>query len=108
MSFIRQLVVLYFISSCSGLCAEEIHVCGEPAAIDLVTELMYTTGEEVEVSFLIPEIVDQVLLGGNREMFRVLWGSLTKVILGGIPGEMFLNSCQPEETLQSLWFALFV
>ncbi|XP_065699996.1 ATP-dependent RNA helicase SUPV3L1, mitochondrial isoform X1 [Patagioenas fasciata] len=32
-----------------GLCAEEIHVCGEPAAIDLVTELMYTTGEEVEV-----------------------------------------------------------
>jgi len=42
-----------FIGSCSGLCAEEIHVCGEAAAIDLVTELMYTTGEEVEVSFLI-------------------------------------------------------
>ena len=33
-----------------GLCAEEIHVCGEPAAINFVTELMYTTGEEVEVS----------------------------------------------------------
>lgn len=33
----------------SGLCAEEIHVCGEPAAIDFVRELMYTTGEEVEV-----------------------------------------------------------
>ncbi|XP_061491182.1 ATP-dependent RNA helicase SUPV3L1, mitochondrial [Rhineura floridana] len=32
-----------------GLCAEEIHVCGEAAAIDFVTELMYTTGEEVEV-----------------------------------------------------------
>ncbi|OXB63881.1 hypothetical protein ASZ78_004176 [Callipepla squamata] len=32
-----------------GLCAEEIHVCGEGAAVDLVTELMYTTGEEVEV-----------------------------------------------------------
>uniref|UniRef100_A0A8C8AFK9 ATP-dependent RNA helicase SUPV3L1, mitochondrial n=1 Tax=Otus sunia TaxID=257818 RepID=A0A8C8AFK9_9STRI len=32
-----------------GLCAEEIHICGEAAAIDLVTELMYTTGEEVEV-----------------------------------------------------------
>uniref|UniRef100_A0A8B9R6F5 ATP-dependent RNA helicase SUPV3L1, mitochondrial n=1 Tax=Anas platyrhynchos TaxID=8839 RepID=A0A8B9R6F5_ANAPL len=32
-----------------GLSAEEIHVCGEAAAIDLVTELMYTTGEEVEV-----------------------------------------------------------
>ncbi|XP_064789879.1 ATP-dependent RNA helicase SUPV3L1, mitochondrial isoform X1 [Oncorhynchus masou masou] len=32
-----------------GLCADEIHVCGEPAAINFVTELMYTTGEEVEV-----------------------------------------------------------
>ncbi|XP_073690088.1 ATP-dependent RNA helicase SUPV3L1, mitochondrial [Garra rufa] len=32
-----------------GLCAEEIHVCGEAAAVDFVTELMYTTGEEVEV-----------------------------------------------------------
>ncbi|XP_049646442.1 ATP-dependent RNA helicase SUPV3L1, mitochondrial [Suncus etruscus] len=32
-----------------GLCAEEVHLCGEFAAIDLVTELMYTTGEEVEV-----------------------------------------------------------
>ncbi|VFV23270.1 atp-dependent rna helicase [Lynx pardinus] len=32
-----------------GLCAEEVHLCGESAAIDLVTELMYTTGEEVEV-----------------------------------------------------------
>ncbi|XP_072321212.1 ATP-dependent RNA helicase SUPV3L1, mitochondrial [Eucyclogobius newberryi] len=32
-----------------GLCAEEIHVCGETAAIDFVRELMYTTGEEVEV-----------------------------------------------------------
>uniref|UniRef100_A0A8C1IXL9 ATP-dependent RNA helicase SUPV3L1, mitochondrial n=1 Tax=Cyprinus carpio TaxID=7962 RepID=A0A8C1IXL9_CYPCA len=31
------------------LCAEEIHVCGEAAAVDFVTELMYTTGEEVEV-----------------------------------------------------------
>ncbi|XP_060225448.1 ATP-dependent RNA helicase SUPV3L1, mitochondrial isoform X1 [Meriones unguiculatus] len=32
-----------------GLCAEEVHLCGEPAAIDLVSELLYTTGEEVEV-----------------------------------------------------------
>ncbi|TSK22586.1 ATP-dependent RNA helicase SUPV3L1, mitochondrial [Bagarius yarrelli] len=32
-----------------GLCAEEIHVCGEPAAISFITELMFTTGEEVEV-----------------------------------------------------------
>lgn len=33
----------------AGLCAEEIHICGEPAAIDFIRELMYTTGEEVEV-----------------------------------------------------------
>ncbi|XP_059202089.1 ATP-dependent RNA helicase SUPV3L1, mitochondrial [Centropristis striata] len=33
-----------------GLCAEEIHVCGEPAAINFIRELMYTTGEEVEVN----------------------------------------------------------
>ncbi|XP_041651421.1 ATP-dependent RNA helicase SUPV3L1, mitochondrial [Cheilinus undulatus] len=32
-----------------GLCADEIHVCGEPAAIEFIRELMYTTGEEVEV-----------------------------------------------------------
>ncbi|CAN9506974.1 unnamed protein product [Ophioblennius macclurei] len=32
-----------------GLCAEEIHICGEPAAVDFIRELMYTTGEEVEV-----------------------------------------------------------
>ncbi|XP_032807832.1 ATP-dependent RNA helicase SUPV3L1, mitochondrial isoform X2 [Petromyzon marinus] len=32
-----------------GLCAEEVHVCGEPAAIALVRDLMFTTGEEVEV-----------------------------------------------------------
>ncbi len=25
-------------------------MCGEAAAVDFVTELMYTTGEEVEVS----------------------------------------------------------
>ncbi|XP_064418692.1 ATP-dependent RNA helicase SUPV3L1, mitochondrial isoform X2 [Latimeria chalumnae] len=32
-----------------GLCAEEIHICGEAAAINFVTELMFTTGEEVEI-----------------------------------------------------------
>ncbi|XP_075072572.1 ATP-dependent RNA helicase SUPV3L1, mitochondrial [Mixophyes fleayi] len=32
-----------------GLRAQEVHICGESAAINLVTEMMYTTGEEVEV-----------------------------------------------------------
>ncbi|KAG8435280.1 hypothetical protein GDO86_013289 [Hymenochirus boettgeri] len=48
-----------------GLCAEEIHICGEAAAINLVTELMFTTGEEVEVrnyERLTPlKILDQAL-----------------------------------------------
>ncbi|XP_019339926.1 ATP-dependent RNA helicase SUPV3L1, mitochondrial isoform X1 [Alligator mississippiensis] len=32
-----------------GIPATEIHICGEDAAINFITELMYTTGEEVEV-----------------------------------------------------------
>ncbi|XP_047437545.1 ATP-dependent RNA helicase SUPV3L1, mitochondrial [Mugil cephalus] len=32
-----------------GVCAEEVHVCGEAAAVEFVRELMYTTGEEVEL-----------------------------------------------------------
>ena len=32
-----------------GLPAEEIHVCGEAAAIDLVREVALSTGEELEV-----------------------------------------------------------
>lgn len=33
-----------------GIQAEEIHVCGEEAAVDLVNSLMCTTGEDVEVT----------------------------------------------------------
>ena len=32
-----------------GVPAQEIHVCGEAAAIDLVREIMISTGEELEV-----------------------------------------------------------
>ena len=32
-----------------GISADEIHVCGEKAAVDLVREMMITTGEEVEL-----------------------------------------------------------
>ncbi|XP_026465401.1 ATP-dependent RNA helicase SUV3 homolog, mitochondrial-like [Ctenocephalides felis] len=32
-----------------GLVADEVHVCGEPAAIDLIRELCTTTGEDLEV-----------------------------------------------------------
>lgn len=34
-----------------GLVADEIHVCGEEGAIDLVKALMTTTNEDVEVNF---------------------------------------------------------
>lgn len=32
-----------------GLCAQEVHLCGEAATIDLVQELMVVTGDEMEV-----------------------------------------------------------
>lgn len=32
-----------------GVFAEEVHLCGETAAVDLVKELLYPVGEEVEV-----------------------------------------------------------
>ncbi|XP_065173456.1 ATP-dependent RNA helicase SUV3 homolog, mitochondrial isoform X2 [Atheta coriaria] len=32
-----------------GIVAEEIHLCGEPGAIDLIKQLCLTTGEDVEV-----------------------------------------------------------
>lgn len=35
-----------------GLCAREVHVCGEEAAIPLVEELTLCTGEELEVSHM--------------------------------------------------------
>lgn len=48
-SIITNVDLFVCLSVWAGLCAEEIHVCGEPAAIDFVRELMYTTGEEMEV-----------------------------------------------------------
>jgi ATP-dependent RNA helicase SUPV3L1/SUV3 len=32
-----------------GVPANEVHVCGEAAAVDLVREIMISTGEELEV-----------------------------------------------------------
>ena len=32
-----------------GLCAKEIHLCGEAAAIDIVKQLVLSTGDEMEV-----------------------------------------------------------
>lgn len=34
-----------------GLCAQEVHLCGEASTIDLVQELMTGTGDEMEVSY---------------------------------------------------------
>ena len=35
-----------------GVCAHEVHLCGEASAIDLVRELTMGTGDEMEVSAL--------------------------------------------------------
>uniref|UniRef100_A0A8D2AN81 ATP-dependent RNA helicase SUPV3L1, mitochondrial n=1 Tax=Sciurus vulgaris TaxID=55149 RepID=A0A8D2AN81_SCIVU len=90
-----------------GLCAEEIHLCGESAAIDLVTELMYTTGEEVEVrnyKRLTPISVldhalesldnlrpgDCVVCFSKNDIYSVsrqieIWGLESAVIYGSLP-----------------------
>ena len=36
-----------------GLQAKEIHLCGEAGAIELIHSLLLTTGEDIEVIFLI-------------------------------------------------------
>ena len=33
-----------------GVCAHEVHLCGEASSIDLVQELIMGTGDEMEVS----------------------------------------------------------
>ena len=42
-----------------GLCAQEIHICGEASAIDLVKELMLDTGDEVKVSIIMRFMVQR-------------------------------------------------
>lgn len=34
---------------CIGVCAKEIHVCGEASAIELIKDLALSAGDEVEV-----------------------------------------------------------
>lgn len=36
-----------------GIQAKEIHLCGETGTIELINSLMLTTGEDVEVGFVI-------------------------------------------------------
>lgn len=35
-----------------GLVANEVHICGEEGAVDLVKGLMTTTGEDVQVLYI--------------------------------------------------------
>ena len=42
-----------------GLCAQEIHICGEASAVDLVKELMLDTGDEVEVGIVLRFMVQR-------------------------------------------------
>lgn len=58
-----------------GVVADEVHICGEPAAIDLIKNIMVTTGEDVEVlnpliekwgSFGIPENKEKYLFSGPQ------------------------------------------
>jgi hypothetical protein len=64
-----------------GLCAHEIHICGEASAIDLVKELMLDTGDEVEVGIFLRFMVQRgwawtrSLLGlCVHEIHTYMWG----------------------------------
>ena len=35
-----------------GVVADEVHLCGEGAAIELIKSILITTGEEVEVVYI--------------------------------------------------------
>ncbi|ODN01153.1 ATP-dependent RNA helicase SUV3, mitochondrial, partial [Orchesella cincta] len=54
-----------------GVCADEVHLCGEAAAIELIKSIMITTGEDVEVHKY--ERLTQL------EMERAALGSLSNV-----------------------------
>lgn len=45
-----------------GLQADEIHLCGEAGAINLIEEICNTTGEEIEVSYQISSISSRISL----------------------------------------------
>jgi ATP-dependent RNA helicase SUPV3L1/SUV3 len=51
-----------------GICAYEVHLCGEAAAIDLVQEIIGDTGDEMEVSRRI--FVSSVQVVRNDNQFR--------------------------------------
>ena len=36
-----------------GLSADELHLCGDPAAVPLIQEILRVTGDDVEVIFLL-------------------------------------------------------
>ncbi|KIH44943.1 hypothetical protein ANCDUO_25022 [Ancylostoma duodenale] len=45
-----------------GVAADEVHLCGEPAAIDIVKKLLDPIGEHVEVCYLFPQAHNSCLL----------------------------------------------
>ena len=74
-----------------GLCAHEIHICGEASAIDLVKELMLDTGDEVEVGIVLRFMVQRgwawtrSLLGlCAHEIHTYMWGSQCYISCKGI------------------------
>lgn len=45
-----------------GVVANEVHICGEEGAVDLVKGLMTTTGEDVQVLYIEVDIIIIFLL----------------------------------------------
>ena len=51
-----------------GVMAEEIHLCGEEGAVELVKSLMSTTGEDVEVSCF--SVASQKIQGAKYDTYK--------------------------------------
>lgn len=55
-----------------GIAADELHLCGDPAAVPLIQEIMKITGDEIEVSKLMSFVeslnnIKTIFVGMGRE-----------------------------------------
>ena len=55
-----------------GIAADELHLCGDPAAVPLIQEIMKITGDEIEVSKLMSFVeslnnIKTIFVGTGRE-----------------------------------------
>ncbi|RDY10643.1 DExH-box ATP-dependent RNA helicase DExH16, mitochondrial, partial [Mucuna pruriens] len=74
-----------------GIAADEVHLCGDPAAVPLIQEILKITGDEVEVQFyerLSPLVPLKVPLGSfSNKRIEKEGKHLCSVVYGSLPPE---------------------